>query len=106
MPKNKNNRIFQKKNSNSNPTGDKKIKSRSQATDDIKCSSEETKSVDKNPCKDHKNCIFEARDNNQVVINYMIHTLNLLDRQIENRQINGQIGSSATHLKPWIRYSS
>lgn len=55
------------------------------------------KSIGKNPCKDHKNC-FEARNNNQVAISYMIHTLNLLDTQIENRQINGQMGRS----KPWI----
>ena len=104
MPKNK--IRYSKKNCNSNPTEDKKIKSRSQATYDIKCSNEETKSIGKNPCKDHKNCFFEARNNNQVAISYMIHTLNLLDTQIENRQINGQIGRSAIPLKPWISHSS
>lgn len=36
----------------------------------------------------------------------MIHTLNLVDTQIENRQINGQIGRSAIPLKPWISRSS
>lgn len=79
-----------------------KIKSRSQATYDIKCSNEETKSIGKNPCKDHKGASLEAGTFNQVAISYMIHTLNLLDTQIENRQINGQL--STVH-KPWISHS-
>lgn len=101
MPKR--NRRFQK--SNSSPTRDKKPHDH-KATYDTKRLSEETKSVDKNPCKDREKHMLEAKNSKESSGNKSLSILNPPDPQIEKEPVTGQIDKNTIKPKPQLSHSS